>query len=100
MLAARTLLDVLFASLWQDACVAICVAVVLALAGKRLNAATRHVVLQAALLVMIALPFVTTLSHVQSYQLSATGHGTTASTTSAVQSTPGTTLVRQIDVVL
>ncbi len=100
MLAARTLLDVLFASVWQDALIAICVAVSLAIAGKRLNAATRHVVLQAALLVMVALPLATTLSHVHPYRLSETGHGTTAATTSAFANTPNATLVRQIDVVL
>jgi beta-lactamase regulating signal transducer with metallopeptidase domain len=58
---ARAVLDVLLASLWQGACVAIVVAVMLALAGRGLNAATRYIVLQGALLAIVIMPLLTTL---------------------------------------
>ncbi len=98
--ALRTLLDVLFASFWQDALVAIVIAALLALAGKRLNAATRHVVLQGALVLMVVLPLASTLSHVHPYGLSETGHGIAAATTSAPGRTLNATLARQIDLIL
>jgi beta-lactamase regulating signal transducer with metallopeptidase domain len=61
---ARGILDVLLASVWQGACVAIAVTVVLALAGRSLNAATRCLVLQGALLVIALIPLFTTLPSV------------------------------------
>jgi TonB family protein len=100
MTAARTLLDVLFASLWQDALIGICVAVVLLLAGRRLNAATRHVVLQAALVVMVILPVATTLSHVHAFALNESGHGVAAAATGTSAKAQNATQVRQIDIVL
>lgn len=45
----RDLLDLLFASLWQGACIGVTVVAVLALTGSRLNAATRYIVLLGAL---------------------------------------------------
>ncbi len=74
MHVARLLLDVLFASLWQDALIGICVALLLLFAGKRLNASTRHVVLQCALLAMIAVPIATTLSNMDASSVTQSGH--------------------------
>lgn len=62
MLFCRALVEMLFASLWQGAAIGLVVAAVLAAVGPRLNAVTRHVILQATLLAMIATPFATTLS--------------------------------------
>jgi hypothetical protein len=60
---------VLFASLWQGACIAFAVAVVLAFAGRRLNAATRCILLQGTLVAVAIVPFVTTLPSVASQTL-------------------------------
>ncbi len=61
---AREILDVLFASLWQGACIALVVAAVLAFTGRRLNAATRYIVLQGALVAITIVPLVTTLPNI------------------------------------
>jgi TonB family protein len=58
---ARAVLDVLFASLWQGACVALAVGVAFGLSGRWLNAATRYIVLQGAVLTIAYVPLVTTL---------------------------------------
>lgn len=57
----RDLLDLLFASLWQGACIGVAVVAVLALTGSRLNAATRYIVLLGALFAIAIVPLVTTL---------------------------------------
>jgi TonB family protein len=75
---ARTLLDVLFASLWQDAIIGIALGMVLLLAGKRLNAVSRHVVLQAALIAMIVCPVATTIAHLGGHDATISGYGTAA----------------------
>jgi beta-lactamase regulating signal transducer with metallopeptidase domain len=62
--AARAILDVLLAGVWQGACIAVAVTAVLALAGRHLNAATRCIVLQGALLVIVLVPLLTTLPKV------------------------------------
>jgi TonB family protein len=74
--AVRALLDVLFATLWQDAIVGLFVALVVLVAGRRLNAATRHALFQAALLAMLAVPLATTLPHVASAAATIRGHAT------------------------
>ena len=61
---ARDVLDVLVATLWQGALIAIAVAAILALAGRGLNAATRSIVWQTALAAIVIVPLVTTLPHV------------------------------------
>lgn len=72
---ARVLLDVLFASLWQGAFVALTVAAVLGLTGRRLNAATRYIVLQGALVAIVIVPLVMTLPNIMSQALIQGGHG-------------------------
>jgi TonB family protein len=76
---SRALLDVLFASLWQDAIIGLCAAALLVVIGKRLNAATRHVVLQAALVAMVVVPALTTLPHISSSAITLSGYGTASS---------------------
>lgn len=61
--AARALLSLLLAALWQDVLVALVAYVLLALAGRRLNAATRYAVLQCALVAMVAVLLLTVFSH-------------------------------------
>ena len=60
--AARALLDVLVAGLWQGACIALVAGAILALTGRRLNAATRCVVWQAVLLTMLVVPLSSTFA--------------------------------------
>jgi TonB family protein len=100
MHAGRTLLEILFASVWQDALIGICVGALLLAAGKRLNAATRHVILQAALLVVVALPIGVTLSHLHTYAAIESGRGSAAASASATEHSQNTTLLRNIDFVL
>ncbi|HEX3466085.1 MAG TPA: M56 family metallopeptidase [Candidatus Elarobacter sp.] len=66
MALARTLLDLLLAALWQDACIALLAGAVLALAGRRLNAATRYTALQGMLFAMVIVPVLTVLPPVVS----------------------------------
>lgn len=66
MVFARELLEFLLAALWQDACIALVVGAVLAVAGRGLNARTRAFVLQCVLLTMVAVPLATTFSNVVS----------------------------------
>jgi beta-lactamase regulating signal transducer with metallopeptidase domain len=63
MVFARGLLDFLLAALWQDACIALVVGALLAVAGRRVNARTRALMLQCAVLTMVAVPLATTVSH-------------------------------------
>jgi beta-lactamase regulating signal transducer with metallopeptidase domain len=63
MAHARALLDFLLAALWQDACIAILAGAVLAVAGRRLNAATRYAVLHGMLLAMVIVPLWTTIAN-------------------------------------
>lgn len=60
-LLAREVLDVLFASVWQGVFIALAIAAALALAGRRLNAATRYIILQGALVAIALVPLVTTV---------------------------------------
>ena len=60
--AARGLLDLLLAALWQDACIVLVAGALLGFAGARLNACTRYAVLQGILLSLIAVPLLTTYS--------------------------------------
>lgn len=71
--ASRVLLDVLLAGLWQGVSIALVSAVVLALAGRRLNAATRFWFWHAVLASVIAVPLLTTLPHVAEQGSRATG---------------------------
>ncbi len=57
----RGLLDVLFANLWQGICIALAVVAVLAFSGRRLNAATRYIILQGALVAIALVPLATAL---------------------------------------
>jgi TonB family protein len=98
---SRALLDVLFASLWQDAVIGLCAAAVLLVIGKRLNAATRHVILQAALVAMVAVPAVTTLPHIASGAIAFSGYGTGASgAAAAAANAQNSSGLRSIDVAL
>src|SRR5471032_413346 len=58
---ARDVLDVLLASIWQGACIALVAGTILAVAGGRLNAATRYVILQCVLVTIVLLPLITAL---------------------------------------
>lgn len=75
----RDVLDVLFATLWQDAIIALCAALVLHALGKRLNAATRHVVLQTVLIAAIAVPVASTLPHLAVGSVTQSGSGSVVS---------------------
>lgn len=102
MHVARLLLDLLFASLWQDALIGISVALLLLFAGKRLNASTRHVVLQCALLAMVAVPIATTLPNIDASGIAQSGHGIAApnSTNAFLPAVERAGVVRRVDVVL
>jgi TonB family protein len=96
---ARPLLDVLFASIWQGACIAVIAASTLAVAGRRVNAATRHLVLECALVAVAIVPIATTLPSVKL-------HGASVSL-GAAPATPATEFAlvrafpsRRIDVLL
>lgn len=65
--AARSLLDVLVAALWQDALIGLCTAVMLWIAGRRISASTRQFVMQSALLAMLIVPVVTTAPQIASH---------------------------------
>lgn len=67
--AARSLLDVLVAALWQDALIGPCTAVMLWIAGRRINASTRQFVMQSALLAMLIVPVVTTAPQIASHSV-------------------------------
>ena len=69
---ARLLFDLLFASLWQGACIAAVVAILLAVAGRRNNAATRYLVLECALVAVAIVPVATTLPYLQTHAASVT----------------------------
>ncbi len=98
---SRALLDVLFASLWQDAIIGVCVGAILAVAGKRLNAATRHTILQAALVVMVVVPAATTLPHVTSGSVTAIGYGGASSASAIAPSNAQSMFIfRSIEVTL
>ncbi len=98
---ARVLLDVLFASLWQDALIAICIAAILFFWDRNLNAATRHVILQSALVAIVLVPLVTTLVNVMPHEIEVVGHGVTGhSPTSVVPADNSPTPGHRIDVVL
>lgn len=98
---ARALLDVLFASFWQDAVIGICVALLLLLAGRRFNASTRYVVLQCGLLAMVAIPIATTLPHVAVSGITQSGYGSAAlHLTHALSPVETAGTVRRVDVIL
>jgi TonB family protein len=97
----RTLIDVLFASLWQDAIIGLCVGIPLFLTGRRVNARTRHLILQAALLAMVVVPTVTTLPHIAHASLTVSGYGSTVSATAtSANNDRGPFDLRRIDLVL
>ncbi|HKU66206.1 MAG TPA: M56 family metallopeptidase [Candidatus Baltobacteraceae bacterium] len=99
--AARVLLDVLAAALWQDAIIALFAAALLWIGGRRVNASTRQFVMQSALLVMLILPVATTAPRIASsgakmpaqISLSPQGPAVTVTTRSSLDP-------RRIDVVL
>jgi TonB family protein len=98
---ARSLLEVLFASLWQDALIGICVAALLFFAGRRLNAATRYVILQCTLLAMVAVPIATTLPNIDMSNIGQSGYGSAAlHPPNNLSPTEAAGTVRRIDVVL
>jgi beta-lactamase regulating signal transducer with metallopeptidase domain len=65
--AARIVLDVLFASLWQGALIAGCGAAMLAFSGRRFNAATRHIVLEIALAATVLIAVLTTFGNLTAH---------------------------------
>ena len=74
---ARAVLDFLLAAVWQDACIAIVAGAILAVAGRRLSATTRCLVLQGVLLALVAVPLVTTFSNVRSQHATVAGDAIT-----------------------
>lgn len=60
----RVVLDVLFAGIWQGATIAILTGALLFLSGRRLNAATRFLLVELALLAVALVPLLTTLPSV------------------------------------
>lgn len=98
---ARTLLDVLFASCWQDAIVLLIALAVLASLGRRLSSATRHAILQLALYAMVFVPIATTLPHLASAQVFESGHGVAGATGAAGSAHAAWTIAaRRIDFIL
>ena len=100
---AREVLDVLVASVWQGAVVTIVVVAVLALAGRRLNAATRSIVWQGALAAIVIVPLLTTLPHVVAHSSSAAGvavAGASAVSNAAPALDAAAAVARRIDVTL
>ena len=98
---ARDILDVLFATLWQGACIALVVAAVLAFTGRRLNAATRYIVLQGALVAITIVPLVTTLPNILAHALIHGGHAVERSSAAKDIASGGlASAVRRIDVPL
>lgn len=98
---ARDILDVLVASLWQGACIAFVVAAVLAFTGRGLNAATRYIVLQGALVAITIVPLVTTLPNILAHALIHAGHAVERSSAAKDIASGGlASAVRRIDVPL
>ncbi len=97
---ARELLDVLFATLWQGACIGLAVAAVLAFAGHRLNAATRSIVLQCALAAIAIVAVVTTLPNTMPHGLSLGGHAVPGSAAASTRGFVAVAAPRRIDVIL
>ena len=82
--AARAVLEFLLAALWQDACIAIVAGAILFVAGRRLSATTRCLVLQCVLLTLVAVPLVTSFSNARSHQATAIGDSVTLRSAPAV----------------
>jgi beta-lactamase regulating signal transducer with metallopeptidase domain len=113
--AAREVLDILLATLWQGACIALVAGALLAFAGRSLNALTRCIILQCVLVAMLLVPFVAMLPNALSHratvasqqppvestvttarpaaQLSVTHEGDTAVGAQRIQITPSERLV-------
>ncbi len=100
ILAERTVLNILLASLWQDALIGISVAIILRLAGSRLNATTRHAVLQVTVIAMVLTPVATTLSVVGSSVIVQGAGSVPVPVPSATSGPSGTVLFRIIDIKL
>jgi beta-lactamase regulating signal transducer with metallopeptidase domain len=81
---ARAVLDFLLAALWQDACIAIVAGGIVVVAGRRLSATTRCLVLQCILVAMLAVPIATTFSSVRSHHTTEIGETVTLRTAPAV----------------
>ena len=81
---ARGVLEFFLAALWQDACIAIVAGGIVFLAGRRLSATTRCLVLQGILVALVAVPLVTTFTHVRSQDVSDAGPSVTLSAAPAV----------------
>ncbi len=96
---SRLLLDVLFASLWQGACIAAIAGALLAAAGRRLNSATRYLVLECALLAVAIVPVATTLPYVNVHAASV-GVGVAPAPVSAGYALARAVSGRRVDVAL
>lgn len=70
---ARTVLEFLLAALWQDACIALVAGSILFVAGRRLSATTRCLVLQGILLALVAVPLATSFSNARQHEASVLG---------------------------
>jgi len=84
IVVARGLLDVLFASLWQGATIALAVAAAFIVTGHRLNAATRCIVLQGALVAIALVAIATTLPNIMPNASIQGGHGVPVSSAARI----------------
>ena len=99
--AARVFLDVLFAGLWQDALMTCIVMAALGFVGRRLNAATRCVILQTILVAMLLVPVMTTISSRSAPVPNVTGESPGVQTMVAARSERAAfAVVRRIDIAL
>jgi beta-lactamase regulating signal transducer with metallopeptidase domain len=96
---ARGVLEFLLAALWQDACIAIVVGGILFVAGRRLSATTRCLVLQGVLCALVAVPLTTTFSSARSHDARVVSDAVTLHTApAAVPSAPAVVAPRPIRV--